>query len=163
MTISYEYGVFQILLYAETLKILYMFSHWKGSEFGTDVNGDVTVFSKEQPYSLLLSTHPPGYYLFAQFIFVDSWMDYKSGVFKERKEHTYPNCSVSRIVWLAPITKKEKNSPLPVWVASAGESKWKPNPGNLIKTKVDLVITCLSPHQALKLKNKLFHLLEKTY
>lgn len=109
-----------------------------------------------------VSTHPPGYYLVAQFIFVDSWMNYKRDVFKERKEHTYANCSVSRIMWLAPITKKEKNSPLPVWVASTGKSKWKPNPGNLFKTKVDFAITCLSPHQALKLKNKLFYLLEKT-
>lgn len=60
MATSYEYSVFQIPLYAETLKILYRFSHSKGSEFGIDVNGDVTVFSKAQSYSLLYLPTPQG-------------------------------------------------------------------------------------------------------
>lgn len=83
MATSYEYCVFQILY--ETLKILYRFST-KGSEFGIDVNGDVTVFSKEQSYSLLyLPT--PRVLLAVQFIFVDL-NELKRGVFKERNEHT---------------------------------------------------------------------------
>lgn len=47
-----------------------------------------------------------------------------------------------------------KEYTLPIQEGSTEKSKWKLNPGNLVKTKVGFPITWVSPCQATRLKNK---------
>lgn len=137
------------------------FLHWNGSGFGTDVNGDLTAFSKG---TVLVTAVSPGVQ-FRCSIHI-CWLPnelQKEVSSKKEKSAPHPDCSVSRKVWLVPIARKEMYSPFLIQVTSTGKSKWKSNSGNLIKTKVGFPITCLSPYQAPRLNNKFFYLLEKTY
>ena len=151
---------FKIPLYAKTLKILYRFSPLKWFRIWNWCKWRFNCFLKG---TVLLTVVSPGVQLRCSIHICWLPNELQKEVFsRKEKSAPHPDCSVSRKVWLVPIVRKEKYSPFLIQVTSTGKSKWKSNSGNLIKTKVGFPITCLSPHQAPRLNNKFFYLLEKT-
>lgn len=126
----------------------------------TDINGDLTAFSKKQFCSLLHASHPPLLLCTCSVqILVDFWMNDKERCLQRMKRIHYIPWLLHFCTSVSCTNHKERKEYIPS--NPGGLNKF--NSGNLVKTKVGFPITCLSPCQAPMLNNKVFYLLEKTY